>query len=94
LNALEPKENIMVGINLIIEAEKINTQSVLLADGKNIDLDMLGQQPELKDNCKAQQIVKKFVEKAKEKGFETYGKLRFDGEQLREGVENRRRRGR
>lgn len=87
--------NMIPGINLVIKTEgsDIEESRIPLTSGRNIDLTMFQYYQEFKEDKAAREKVEEFIKKAKESGFQTYGKCTF-GESETVEMNHRRRHGR
>lgn len=87
--------NMIPGINLVIKTEgsDIEESRIPLTSGRNIDLTMLQYYQEFKEDKTVREKVEDFIKKAKESGFQTYGKCTF-GEPETAEMNHRRRHGR
>lgn len=79
-------------VNLILGENHKEIGKILLATGKDIDLDALSQCEYLSKNPEVEGLLKDFIQSAKSSGFQTYGRLNFEsGVQQEQGVYRHRR---
>lgn len=95
---MEKHSNMLPGINLVISTNETSREksTIPLSSGRNIDLTMYQYYPDINEDRTAREKIEDFVKKAKESGFQTYGKYSFAEQDAMKVVEmnHRRRRGR